>query len=103
MSNEPDFFRSVSERVIAVSFVDLNLHGLPMQKTLGVYWVVVSDKIRVNITKKLLTRRGMLFTISQVYDTLDVIQLFILLVRCMLQEACGRRCHGMNLCQSPLL
>ena len=85
--------------------MDLNLHGLPTQKTLGVYWVAGSDKIgvRVNITEKLLIPRGMLFTIIQVYDTLDVVQLFILLVRCMLQEACGRRCHGMSLCQSPLL
>ena len=43
--NKPDFLSSVPEGEVAVSSLDLNLHGLPTQKTLGVYWDAASDKI----------------------------------------------------------
>ena len=67
--NEPDFLSSVSEGEMAVLSLDLNLHGLSTQKTLVVYWDAANDKIRVrvNITEKPLTRRGMLSMISQIY------------------------------------
>ena len=55
LSNEPDFLNYVPVREMAVSSLDLNLHGLATQKTLSVYWDAASDEIRVrvNITKKL--------------------------------------------------
>ena len=73
-----------------ISTVELNGDRLPPHKTLGVFWHAASDtlKVCVNVKPKPHTPRGLLFTISQKYDPLGILQLFVLPARLLLQEAC---------------
>ena len=65
--------------------------GLPVHKTLGVFWDVGSDrfKVQVRIKPKPCTRRGLLSMIGQTYDPLGFLQPFLLPARQLLQQACA--------------
>ena len=61
--------------------VDVNVHDeLPVSKTLGVYWDVLSDRLKVkaNSKEKPGTRRDLLSMIGQTYDPLGSYSLFII-------------------------
>ena len=69
--------------------VDLLSGELPLYMVLGVYWDATSDqlKVKVNIKKKPSTCCGLLSMVGQNYDSLCVLQLFILPARHLLQRA----------------
>ena len=71
------------------SLVDLDLaHTLPVERALGVHWCVENDtfKFRIILQDKPLTRRGILGTISSIYDPLGLASPFILKGRKILQR-----------------
>ena len=71
---------------------DLDLHSdiLPIERALGVQWCVESDtfQFRIVLQDKPLTRRGILSTVSSVYDPLGFLTPVILTGRQILQSLC---------------
>ena len=63
---------------------------LPIERALGVQWCVESDTFKFCITlkDKPLTRRGILSTVSSVYDPLGFLAPFLMVGKQILQETC---------------
>jgi len=70
--------------------LDLRHDILPVQRSLGTYWCIESDTIgfRIKLKDKPLTRRGILSTVSSVYDPLGIVAPVILVGKQLLQELC---------------
>jgi len=68
------------------------LQDLPEETALGMKWGAQQDilKFKLNMEQKPLTRRGMLSTISSIYDPLGLVGPFILEGRQVLQKLCKR-------------
>ena len=69
---------------------DLNIGDLPVERALGVHWNIKNDHLgfKVNLKNKPLTRRGLLSTISSVYDLLGIAASFVLEGWKNLQKLC---------------
>ncbi|KAK3736794.1 hypothetical protein QZH41_011744 [Actinostola sp. cb2023] len=63
---------------------------MPIQRSLGTYWCIESDTFgfRIELRDKPLTRRGILSTISSVYDPLGAVSPIILVGKQILQTLC---------------
>lgn len=70
--------------------VDLLHDKLPVEKTFGIQWCIESDsfQFKIVLNDRPLTRRGVLSTLSSVYDPLGLISPFILVGKQILQEMC---------------
>jgi len=82
---------SVSDRAKNVVSVDLSQSALPVERALGVHWCVENDTLgfRIVLKDKPLTRRGMLSTISSVYDPLGLVAPFLLKGKKLFQYMCS--------------
>ena len=80
------------DRAKEIKGLDLGQDKLPIERALGVHWCIESDafKFRIELKDQPGTRRGMLSTISSVYDSLGIIAPVILIGKRILQEIC----HG---------
>ena len=80
------------DRAKEIKGLDLGQDKLPIERALGVHWCIESDafKFRIELKDQPCTRRGMLSTISSVYDPLGIIAPVILIGKRILQEIC----HG---------
>ena len=89
LSSNKHVLSSVPQKDLA-SDIDLDKYRLLSQKALGVFWDAATDRMRVNVNlkEKPCTRRGILSLISQTYNPLGLIQLFLLPARQVLQKAC---------------
>ena len=60
--------------------LDLSIDKLPIERALGVHWCIESDafKFRIELKDKPCTRRGILATISKIFDPLGLIAPVIL-------------------------
>ena len=58
----------------------LNIGDLPVERALGVHWNIDNDYLgfKINLKDRPLTRRGILSTISSVYDPLGTAAPFVL-------------------------
>ena len=75
----------------AISPDDLDFNdGPPIERTLGTEWCIGSDsfKLRIILQLKPCTRRGILSTISSIYDPLGFAAPFLLTGRQILQDLC---------------
>ena len=74
--------------------MQLGQDQLPMERVLGVHWCVHSDSLKFKIELKDVpcTRRGILSTISSIYDPLGLIAPVVLVGKQILQDIC----HGSN-------
>lgn len=83
----------LEDRATEVKDLDLDQESLAIKRALGVQWCIRSDqfKFKVNIEQKPLTRRGILSTMSSVYDPLGMLSPVILPARTILQELCRLR------------
>ncbi|XP_068734748.1 uncharacterized protein [Montipora capricornis] len=63
---------------------------LPMERALGVQWCVESDHLqfRVELKDRPLTRRGILVSVSSIYDPLGLVAPFLLTGKRIVQELC---------------
>ncbi|KAK3718426.1 hypothetical protein QZH41_004009 [Actinostola sp. cb2023] len=70
--------------------LDLRKDSMPIQRSLGTYWCIESDTFgfRIELRDKPLTRRGILSTISSVYDPLGAVSPIILVGKQILQTLC---------------
>lgn len=77
-------------RAKAVKTLDLGRDQLPMEKTLGVQWDVEQDVFTFSIMEKHkpMTRRGILSTVSSIYDPLGFLAPVILTAKQILQHLC---------------
>ena len=72
--------------------LDLRHDALPIQRSLGIYWCIESDTLgfRIELKDKPLSRRGVLSTVSSVYDPLEIVSPVILVGKQILQDLCRR-------------
>ena len=92
MSNDRQLLNSFpnEERGKEVKAIDLSHDELPETKALGVVWIPEDDElvVRTGVMAKEPTRRGILATVSSVYDPLGIVAPFVLSGRTILQELC---------------
>ena len=81
-----------SERAPNMQALDLNFNELPMERTLGMQWLMENDTIHFSFSPndKPPTRRGILATVASLYDPLGLIAPFILTGKHILQQACDK-------------
>jgi len=91
-SNSEEVMGSISENERAQVPQAKGLGGDVENSVLGLIWNHVADefKFHVVIKPKEATRRGILSTVSQIYDPLGFVQPFLLPIRCLMQELCGQ-------------
>jgi len=79
-----------SERAANLKTLDLSIENLPVERALGIQWCIESDDFQFRLTLKdqPLTRRGILSTVSSVFDPLGLIAPVILRGKQILQELC---------------
>jgi len=70
--------------------LDIRKDSIPIQRSLGTYWCIESDTFgfRIELKDKPLTRRGILSTVSSVYDPLGAVSPVILVGKQILQSLC---------------
>ncbi|XP_063872995.1 uncharacterized protein LOC135107264 [Scylla paramamosain] len=94
LSNNKDVLAAISphERADGIKSLDFskNEDTLPIERTLGVEWCIESDtfQFRIKLKDKPLTRRGILSTVSSIYDPLGLVSPLILTGKQILQELC---------------
>jgi len=92
MSNSREVMRSipVSERAKAVKDLDLDQDTLPIDRALGVEWNVELDVFcfKMALKEQVITRRGILSTISSAYDPLGFVAPCMLTSKRLIQELC---------------
>ena len=89
LSNSPDVIISIPPEDRRPSIQQFELvKKLPVERALGVTWCVESDTLQFRITldSHSLTRRGMLSTVSSIYDVFGLASPFLLRGRKILQE-----------------
>ena len=95
ISNSKEVIVKIAPEDRAKGVKDLDLHSgiLPIERALGVQWCVESDtfQFRIVLQDKPLTRRGILSTISSVYDPLGFLAPVTLTGRQILQSLCRDR------------
>lgn len=92
VSNSKEVLSSISpdDRASNLKDLDFTNENLPIERTLGIQWCIESDSFNVRITlqDKPFTRRGILSTISSIYDPLGFVAPLLLIGRQILQELC---------------
>ena len=78
------------QRAEGVMELDLNKDVLPIERALGVQWCLESDHLqfRVELKDRPFTRRGILASISSIYDPLGLAAPFLLTGKQILEELC---------------
>ena len=81
---------AVESRAKGIKELDLIRDLLPPERVLGVEWNIENDafKFRINLKDKPLTRRGILSTVSSIYDPLGFAAPFLLRGKRILQLLC---------------
>ncbi|XP_031554426.1 uncharacterized protein LOC116291397 [Actinia tenebrosa] len=92
LSNSKEVIRSIPEadRADGIKEMDLDLDSLPLERTLGVHWCIESDcfEFRIILQDKPCTRRGILSTISSIFDPLGFVAPLLLEGKSILQDLC---------------
>lgn len=80
----------VEDRAEGIQKIDMDKDALPMERALGVQWCIEKDSFQFRITLKdrPCTRRGILSTISSIYDPLGFAAPLLLNGKKILQELC---------------
>ena len=94
-SNRKDVLEALpkDDRARDLKDLDLRHDALPVQRSLGTYWCIESDTLgfRIELKDKPLSRRGILSTISSVYDPLGIVSPVILTGKQILQDLCRQK------------
>lgn len=92
ISNSKEVIKAIpkEQRASGVKELDLSRDVLPIERALGEQWCVQSDALqfRVVLKDKPLTRRGILSSISSIYDPLGLAAPFLLKGKQILQDLC---------------
>ena len=91
-SNKKEVIQAVppEDRAKGLQELYLTRDPLPIERTLGIMWCAETDsfQFRIVIQDRPLTRRGILSTVSSVYDPLGFVAPLILLGKQILQDLC---------------
>ena len=91
-SNNKEVLSSVPQEDRAIDTKDRHLVNdvTAIERALGVHWCIESDTLqfRIIVQDKPLSRRGILSTVSSVFDPLGLVAPFILMGKRILQELC---------------
>ena len=91
-SNSKEVLSSVLQEDRATDLTDRHLisDGTTIERALGVHWCIESDTLqfRIILQDKPLSRRGILSTVSSVFDPLGLVTPFILVGKRILQQLC---------------
>ena len=92
LSNSKEVLAAIAPEEMnnTIKSLDLSKDTLPIERTLGVEWCVESDtfQFRIQVKDKPLTKRGILSTVSSIYDPLGLVSPLILIGKGILQELC---------------
>jgi hypothetical protein len=92
IGNSREVLRTVPEVEWSKEFktLDLDQELLPAERTLGVLWQVESDTYGFDVhpEERPFTRRGLLSTVSSVYDPFGFVSPFVLRAKMLFQELC---------------
>ena len=91
VSNRKNVLDSIPEAERAKDVKQWNLDGGTLtERALGVYWLVDEDAIgfKISLTQQPVTRRGILSTVSSVYDPLGIVSPFVMTAKILLQQLC---------------
>lgn len=92
VSNKREVLDNVpeSERAKSLKELDLRVDPLPFERALGIIWCIEKDvfKFRIELRDSPMTRRGMLSTISSIYDPLGFLAPVLLEGKRVLQDLC---------------
>ncbi|XP_067679580.1 uncharacterized protein [Haliotis asinina] len=92
MSNSYAVLDSIppEERAKGLKHLDLENSELPPERALGVFWEVEKDILgfKVNLRHHMDTKRGILATMSSVYDPIGLLSPFLLTTKSLLQTLC---------------
>lgn len=92
VSNSKEVIRRIPEqdRADGVKELDLDLDSLPLECALGVQWCVESDcfQFAIVLQDKPCTRRGILSTVSSIFDLLGFVAPLLLDGKSILQDLC---------------
>ena len=92
VSNSKEVITRIPEpdRADGVKELDLDLDSLPLERAVGVQWCVESDCFQFSIVPqdKPCTRRGILSTVSSIFDPLGFVAPLLLDGKSILQELC---------------
>ena len=88
--NDTDVLSAIAPELRAngLQSMDLTCDSSPVERTLGVHWCIESDtfQFRIEIKDRPFTRRGILSTVSSVYDPLGLVSPCVLIGKQILQE-----------------
>ena len=91
-SNRRAVLESIPEdkRSKEVKSITLDCDNLPVERALGIQWCVQSDSFgfRIVVNSRPFARRGVLSTVSSIFDPLGFIAPFTLLAKKLLQDLC---------------
>lgn len=94
ISNSLQVLDAIPEAERSKSIKDLRMDwdSPSVEKVLGVQWCIQSDvfKFKVALKESSLTRRGVLSTISSIYDPLGIVSPVVLSTKKILQELCRK-------------
>ena len=95
-SSSKEVMRSIPRDLHSKSMKNVSLddNSLPLEYALGLVWDTESDiiKIRVNIMPTQTTKRGMLSSISSVFDVLGIVNPVIVVAKRLFQLVCKENC-----------
>lgn len=94
LCNHKDVLRTVpeTERAAGVKEVFFDDDRLPVERALGILWDLEKDElgIRVQVPEKPETKRGLLSTISSLYDPLGIVAPAVIPAKLLFQTECRR-------------
>lgn len=94
LSNRPRVLECIPEtnRAKGVIKLDFEQPSLPVERVLGVEWCIQSDmfKFKIVLKERPLTRRGILSTVSSIYDPLGMLSPVVLVAKLILRDLCRR-------------
>ena len=81
-----------NQRAKSIEGLDMELDSLPVERVLGVEWSIKSDsfKFKIVLKDRPLTRRGILSTVSSIYDPLGMLSPVVLTAKKILRDLCRR-------------
>lgn len=82
-----------ADRAKEVMNLDMDHDSLPVERVLGVQWCIQSDTFRfkINLKNQPCTRRGILSTVSSIYDPLGLVAPVVLTAKKILQDLCREK------------
>lgn len=94
ISNRHDVLAAIPEshRAKGMKRLEMDRDSLPVERVIGVEWCIQSDTFKFKIVSKdrPLTRRGILSTVSSIYDPLGILSPVVLSAKKILRDLCRR-------------